>query len=341
MPKPGPHTIGGFLPRAGLSILLAVVAALAGCQAPAEPSGPTELVLRIPDYERFVDASLSVLRQYDLPPSRVDRPRGLIVSQPTTSAQWFECWRGDTPGGYQSLEASLHTTRRVVTIQIKPLDTPPPGFVGAFAPAEVPDLTEWPESAEATAPPAPPEPAAAAGAPRDHVQCRWTSCGTALRSGRSRRGRVRWPSPARRRRMSRACAARGAIAQSGCPSAATRCSKRFCCRGSPAPGRTSPSPIDAPRAAIEIPFPSGGALNCNPARLNPPVARLAETGGVCCTPIDRCTPPAPGGACAAGSGPCRAWPRWRRGRPPWGTATRMRTARSRRPRTDTGAVAPP
>ncbi|MBP7745176.1 MAG: hypothetical protein KA383_03515 [Phycisphaerae bacterium] len=170
MPKPGPHTIGGFLPRAGLSLLLAVVAALAGCQAPTEPSGPTELVLRIPDYERFVDASLSVLRQYDLPPSRVDRPRGLIVSQPTTSAQWFEFWRVDAPGGYQSLEASLHTTRRVVTIQIRPLDTPPPGFVGAFEPAEVPDLTEWPESAEATAPPAPPEPADAAGAPRYHVQ---------------------------------------------------------------------------------------------------------------------------------------------------------------------------
>lgn len=176
MPRPGPHTTGGFLPRAGLIILLAVVAAVAGCQAPAEPSGPTELVLRIPDYERFVDASLSVLRRYDLPPSRVDRPRGLIVSQPTTSAQWFECWRVDAPGGYQALEASLHTTRRVVTIQIRPLDTPPPGFVGALEPAEVPDLTEWPETAEETVPaeqtvPAEPlEPADAAGAPRYQVQ---------------------------------------------------------------------------------------------------------------------------------------------------------------------------
>jgi hypothetical protein len=52
----------------------------------------------------------------------VDRARGLIVSDPTTSAQWFEWWRADAPGGYQLLESSLHTIRRVVTVHVEPVD---------------------------------------------------------------------------------------------------------------------------------------------------------------------------------------------------------------------------
>ncbi len=94
---------------------------LAGCHAPAQPGGPTEIVLRIPDYDRYVDASLSLLRWYDFPPDRVDRTSGLIVTRPTTSGQWFEPWRRDVLGGYQRLESNLHTVRRVVTVRIEPL----------------------------------------------------------------------------------------------------------------------------------------------------------------------------------------------------------------------------
>ena len=95
---------------------------VAGCHAPAQPTGPTEIVLRVPDYDAFMDASLSVLRFHEFPPDRVDRARGLIVSEPTTSAQWFEWWRADAPGGYQLLESSLHTIRRVVTVHVEPVD---------------------------------------------------------------------------------------------------------------------------------------------------------------------------------------------------------------------------
>jgi hypothetical protein len=93
---------------------------LSGCQAPAQPSGPTEMVLHVPDYEAFLDGSLTVLRLYDFPPDRVDRTRGLIVSHPTTSGQFFEWWRVDSRGGYQTLESSLHTMRRIVTVNIVP-----------------------------------------------------------------------------------------------------------------------------------------------------------------------------------------------------------------------------
>ena len=91
-----------------------------GCQAPAVPIGPTETVLRIPDRDAFIDASLSMLRRYDLPPERVDRTRGLIVSQRTTRGQWFEFWRNDSRGLYQLLESSLHTIGGTVTITVEP-----------------------------------------------------------------------------------------------------------------------------------------------------------------------------------------------------------------------------
>ena len=116
------------------ALLLVGVTVQTGCQAPAQPTGPTEIVLHIADYEAFVDTSLSLLRRYDFPPDRVDRTRGLIISHPTTSAQWFEWWRVDAPGRYQTLESSLSTIRRIVTVNVEPLDatsapapeTPPP-----------------------------------------------------------------------------------------------------------------------------------------------------------------------------------------------------------------------
>lgn len=101
-------------------VLLGGLIVLPGCQAPAQPTGPTELVLHVPDYETFFDRSLSVLRLYDFPPDRVDRVRGLIVSRPATSGQWFEWWRADSRGGYQLAESSLHTMRRIVTVNIQP-----------------------------------------------------------------------------------------------------------------------------------------------------------------------------------------------------------------------------
>jgi hypothetical protein len=105
---------------AGLVVAAALLSA--GCHGPAAPTEPTETVLRIPDRDAFIDASLSMLRRYDLSPERVDRQRGLIVTQRTTSGQWFEPWRIDSQGPYQILESSLHTIGRTVTISVEPTE---------------------------------------------------------------------------------------------------------------------------------------------------------------------------------------------------------------------------
>ncbi len=90
-----------------------------GCRAPAPPAGPTEILLNIPDPQAFLDSTLSILRRYDFPPEQVDRYQHRIISARTTSAQWFEFWRADAPGGYQTLDSSLHTTGRVVTVSFE------------------------------------------------------------------------------------------------------------------------------------------------------------------------------------------------------------------------------
>lgn len=109
----------GAAPRlAGVGLIIGVGLLAGGCQAPPQPTGPTELVLQISDYDRFVDDTVSFLRQCDFPPDYVDRATGVIISKPATSAQWFEPWRVDSPGGYQTIESSLHTMRRVVTVSI-------------------------------------------------------------------------------------------------------------------------------------------------------------------------------------------------------------------------------
>ena len=115
--------ISATLTRLTLLVLAALL--VTGCQAPLPPAAPTALIVRIPDYDAFLDDSLSLLRRYDFTPDYVDRDRGRIISQPSTSGQWFEFWRVDSQGTYQLVESSLHTLRRVVTVDVKPLDTPP------------------------------------------------------------------------------------------------------------------------------------------------------------------------------------------------------------------------
>jgi hypothetical protein len=100
--------------------LLALSVALTGCQAPPKPTAPTATVLRLPDYDAFVDATLTALRHRDFSSERVDRPGGLIVTRRTTGGQWFEFWRSDVQGSYQVFESSLHTIGRVVTVSIEP-----------------------------------------------------------------------------------------------------------------------------------------------------------------------------------------------------------------------------
>lgn len=80
------------------------------------------MALRIPDQDAFLNATLTLLREHDFPPDRVDRTAGLVITRPSTGKQWFELWRRDSIGGYQLFESSIHTVRRIVTVRVDPAE---------------------------------------------------------------------------------------------------------------------------------------------------------------------------------------------------------------------------
>ena len=94
-----------------------------GCQMSPQPSGPTEVLLTIPDREAFISQAMTILRERDFTPERVDRKAGLVITAPTTSRQWFEFWRCDGTPGYELFESSIHTVRRAVTINVAKQDS--------------------------------------------------------------------------------------------------------------------------------------------------------------------------------------------------------------------------
>ena len=109
-----------MLRHASVLPLILILALQCGCQAPRTAEDPTQLYVRIPDRERYLDQTLTTLREHDFQPREVDRERGVAVAGPTTGRQWFEFWRRDVQGPYQVLESSLHTVRRSVTVRLDP-----------------------------------------------------------------------------------------------------------------------------------------------------------------------------------------------------------------------------
>jgi hypothetical protein len=54
--------------------------------------------------------------------AKSDAELGVIRTRPLTGAQFFEFWRKDNIGSFNSTEANLHTIRRIVELDIKQQD---------------------------------------------------------------------------------------------------------------------------------------------------------------------------------------------------------------------------
>lgn len=101
-----------------ITLLSLGIISLSGCAAPAVTSEPTRGFAVVAARDAFIDDVLTVLRERDFRPADVRRADGWIMTEPSTSKQWFEFWRADALGGYQALEASLHTIRRRVQVEL-------------------------------------------------------------------------------------------------------------------------------------------------------------------------------------------------------------------------------
>jgi hypothetical protein len=103
-----------------ITVLSIGLGSWSGCQQPTQPMVPTGVDLSPADFEALWQTSLEVLQRYNFRPDRQDRRAGVITSHPATSGQWFEFWRPEVVGPFNSAEASIHTVRRQVTVRVSP-----------------------------------------------------------------------------------------------------------------------------------------------------------------------------------------------------------------------------
>lgn len=100
---------------------VALLSLAIGCQAPAQPSGPTvdRLTAAGPDeFDLLWEAVGDTLREMDFRLDRQDRANGMITTFPETTAQALELWRPQPRPAYYWAEANLHTIQRKVTVKI-------------------------------------------------------------------------------------------------------------------------------------------------------------------------------------------------------------------------------
>lgn len=107
--------------RLGLVLVLAALAP-AGCATVSAGrfTNPSALPsVDVPTAELVARRVLMELR-FDLVYPQASE--GRVETDPLTGASWFEFWRMDTIGAMESLESSLHTTRRRAVVTVSPKD---------------------------------------------------------------------------------------------------------------------------------------------------------------------------------------------------------------------------
>jgi len=91
---------------------------LAGC-AQTERYEPVEQIC-VADTSRLEAMQIAedVLGQMHFTIDKADAERGVIRTRPLPGAQFFEFWRTDNVGAFNSAEANIHSIRRIVELDI-------------------------------------------------------------------------------------------------------------------------------------------------------------------------------------------------------------------------------
>jgi len=100
-----------------LIISVSFCALLLGCTKPTQPRWEGIAVEKA-SFDQVWEVCLTSLKDRGLKVDRQDRRFGLIVSEPTIGEQFFEFWRKDAVSSDDVLLSSLHTIRRIVSIQV-------------------------------------------------------------------------------------------------------------------------------------------------------------------------------------------------------------------------------
>jgi hypothetical protein len=108
-------------------LLPAMALAIAGCQAPPQPVGPTlgSVPVQTPEQvNRLWDSAEDTLRAYNYEIDRLDRAQGILATYPVTAANFFELWRVQPTPAYYWWEANIQTIQSQAQVFVRPSPSP-------------------------------------------------------------------------------------------------------------------------------------------------------------------------------------------------------------------------
>ena len=104
-------------------LLPAMTLAIAGCQMPPQPTGPTlgSVPVQTPEQvNRLWESAEDTLRAFNFEIDRLDRAQGILVTYPETAANSFELWRVQPTPAYYWWEANLQTIQSQAQVFVRP-----------------------------------------------------------------------------------------------------------------------------------------------------------------------------------------------------------------------------
>ncbi|MFA5252933.1 MAG: hypothetical protein WC454_10165, partial [Phycisphaerae bacterium] len=102
--------------------LIACVLFAAGCAKPYKGEPAEQICPAGIDKQQAMQISENVLAKMYFTIDKYDANLGVIKTRPLAGAQFFEFWRKDNVGSFNSAEANLHSIRRIAELNIKQQD---------------------------------------------------------------------------------------------------------------------------------------------------------------------------------------------------------------------------
>lgn len=104
-------------------VALVGVAFSLGCASrPPEPGPARTLRLESVAKEQAVWAAHDILSKMHFPIEKLDVEQGIVRTRPLRGAQFFEFWRSDNVGAFNTAEANVQSIRRIVEVRVKALE---------------------------------------------------------------------------------------------------------------------------------------------------------------------------------------------------------------------------
>jgi len=103
--------------------LMAYALIVAGCAEPYRNETVEQICPAGIDKQQAMQIAEDVLGKLHFTIAKYDAELGVIKTRPLTGAQFFEFWRKDNVGSFNSAEANLHTIRRIAELNINQQDT--------------------------------------------------------------------------------------------------------------------------------------------------------------------------------------------------------------------------